>query len=222
MGTVFSFAIADEGDWTEALRDAVAWLHQVDRTFSTYRPDSAISRLRRGERVEDPLVDRVLALCDDYEQQSHGAFSAQLPDGLDPSGLVKGWAVEWASDILREHGSHNHAVSGGGDMQLAGEPVPGRPWRVGIADPFDSTRVLTTVEGRDLAVATSGTTERGLHLVDPRNGAPARGLASATVIGPSLTQVDVAATAAFVLGHDAPGWLAEQGLRASSSTWTDR
>ena len=212
MGTVFSFVIADEGDWSQALADAVAWLHQVDATFSTYREDSAVSRLRRGEAVHDPLVDEVLALCERYERETGGVFTAHLPGGLDPSGLVKGWSVEWASDLLREHGSANHAVGGGGDMQLAGEPEPGRPWRVGIADPFDSTRVVTTVEGRDFAVATSGTAERGLHVVDPRTGLPAQALASATVTGPSLTEVDVAATAAFVLGTEAAAWLERRGL----------
>jgi thiamine biosynthesis lipoprotein len=212
MGTVFSFAIADEGDWTEPLARAVAWLHHVDATFSTYRDDSAISRLRRGEVVQDPLVDEVLELCEHYESETGGAFSAHLPDGLDPSGLVKGWAIERASDLLREHGSRNHAVGGGGDMQLAGEPEHVRPWHVGIADPFDSSRVVTTVEGRDLAVATSGTAERGLHIVDPRTGQPAQGFASVTVTGPTLTRVDVAATAAFVLGADGATWLKAQGL----------
>lgn len=212
MGTVFSFAIADVGDWTEAIADAVGWLHQVDETFSTYRADSAISRLRLGDDVHDPLVDEVLALCERYERETDGAFSARLPGGLDPSGLVKGWAVEWASGILREHGSSNHAVNGGGDVQLAGEAAPGRPWRVGIADPFDPTRLLTTVEGTDLAVATSGTSERGLHLVDPSTGEPAQRLASVTVTGPSLGWVDVAATAAFVKGPAAIDWLRGQGL----------
>ena len=212
MGTVFSFAIADPGAWQAALDEAVAWLHRVDATFSTYRDDSAISRLRRGEHVVDPLVSEVLSLCDHYERWTDGAFTAHLPGGLDPSGLVKGWAVERASGILRAHGSRNHAVNGGGDVQLAGEPSPGRPWRIGVTDPLDRSRLLTTVEGRDLAVATSGTAERGAHLVDPRTGGPALGLASVTVTGPSLTEADVAATAAFVLGDAGLEWLAGKGL----------
>lgn len=212
MGTVFSLVVADPGSWDTALAEVVSWLHQVDATFSTYREDSEISRIRRGGQSQDPLVAEVLELCRHYEQTTGGAFTADLPGGLDPSGLVKGWAVERASDLLRAHGSTNHSLNGGGDMQLAGEPEPGRPWRVGIADPFDSSKLLTTVEGRDLAVATSGTAERGSHLIDPRTGAPAHALASVTVIGPRLTEVDVAATAAFVLGDRAVEWLTEQGL----------
>ena len=213
MGTVFSLVVADEGEWSTALTEVVEWLHLVDRTFSTYREDSAISRLRRGESVDDSLVHEVLELCERYEEETDGAFSASFRGDVDPTGLVKGWAIERASEILRRHGSANHAVNGGGDVQAAGEPASGRPWRIGIADPGDSSRVLTTVEGRDFAVATSGTAERGRHIVDPRSGRPADAVASVSVIGASLTWVDVAATAAFVMGGDALAWLASKGLK---------
>lgn len=212
MGTVVSFAVADPGDWTQALRHAVNWLHHVDATFSTYRTNSAISRLRRGESVEDPLVEEVLDLCARYERLTGGAFTAHLPGGLDPSGLVKGWAVQRASDVLRSHGSANHAVNGGGDIQTAGEAAPGMPWSVGIAHPAERNRLLTTIEGSDLAVATSGTTERGGHIIDPSTGQPAQELLSITVTGRWLTEVDVAATAGFVMGRQALPWLRSQGL----------
>ena len=213
MGTVFSLVVADEGEWSTAVTEVVEWLHLVDRTFSTYREESAISRFRRGESVHDSLVDEVLQLCERYEVETGGAFSAGFRGGVDPTGLVKGWAIERASEILRGHGSVNHAVNGGGDVQAAGEPAPGRPWRIGIADPRDCAKVLTTVEGRDFAVATSGTAERGLHIVDPRSGRPADAVASVSVIGASLTWVDVAATAAFVMGRDSLAWLASKGLK---------
>lgn len=210
MGTAFSLAISDPGGWEEAIEEVVAWLHRVDELFSTYRPGSEISRLARGELSladADPLVREVLEMCEQYERETGGYFSAHLPGGLDPTGLVKGWAIERASEILRRHGSHNHAVNGGGDLQLAGEAAPGQPWRIGIADPFDRTRVLTTVTCRDGAVATSGTAERGHHVIDPRTGQPPRGLASVTVVGASLTRVDVYATAALAMGDQARSWL---------------
>jgi thiamine biosynthesis lipoprotein len=72
--------------------------------------------------------------------------------------------------------------------------------------------VLAVVSGRDLAVATSGTAERGAHIVDPRTGGPADGPASVTVVGASLTRVDALATAAFVMGDEALPWL--EGLPA--------
>ncbi|TGB01344.1 FAD:protein FMN transferase [Streptomyces palmae] len=212
MGTVFSFDIRDPATpaITEALHGAVAWLHQVDAVFSPYRPDSAVSRLDRGETTVgecDPLVAEVLTLCERAERTTNGCFSTRAGGRLDPSGLVKGWAVERAAHLLYAAGARNTCVNGGGDLQLTGEASPGVPWRVGIADPLRPGRLLTVVTGRDLAVATSGTAERGLHVHDPRTGAPARHLLSATVIGPSLTWADTYATAALVMGPAAEAWI---------------
>lgn len=212
MGTVFSFDIRDAATpaVTAALRQAVAWLHHVDALFSTYRPDSAVSRLARGETTVERCpaeVGEVLRLCAEAERRTQGWFSTTPGGVLDPTGLVKGWAVERASDVLYAAGARNTCVNGGGDLQLRGGSAPGSPWRIGIADPARPGRLLTVVAGRDLAVATSGTAERGCHIVDPRTGRPARALLSATVTGPSLTWADVYATAAFAMGDAARGWI---------------
>jgi thiamine biosynthesis lipoprotein len=210
MGTVFTIDVRDPGEWGHAVGDVVAWLHQVDAVFSTYRPDSNISRMQRGElRLADahPDVAAVLDLCAQVQLTTGGAFTAMQAGRLDPTGLVKGWAVERASLLLREHGSHNHAVNGGGDMQLAGEAEPGRAWSVGIVDPRDRGRVLATATGRDVAVATSGGAERGPHILDPFTARPATAVASASVRGPSLTFADAYATAAVVMGVEAARWL---------------
>lgn len=210
MGTVFSIDIRDPGDWTDAVTDVVARLHHVDRVFSTYRPDSDLNRLTRREirlADADPDLAGVLDLCADLEAVTAGHFTARRSGRIDPTGVVKGWAVEAASRRLREHGSANHAVNGGGDIQLAGQPAPDRLWTVGISDPHDRGRILTTVSGRDFAVATSGTTERGTHITDPFTARPVTHLAAATVIGPSLTEVDAYATAAFVMGRHALPWI---------------
>jgi thiamine biosynthesis lipoprotein len=210
MGTVFTFDVRDPGDWRDAIGAVVAELHRIDALFSTYRPDSDISRLRRGELGvddADPDVARVLDLCIRMHVETDGYFSALTPTGVDPTGLVKGWAIERASGILRAHGSDNHAVNGGGDLQLAGEAAPGRPWRVGVSDPHDRTRLLATLQCTEAAVAGSGTAERGEHLVDPFTGRPPQGLAAVTVVGPSLTRADAYATGAFARGADAVRWL---------------
>ena len=211
MGTVFTIDIRDDGGWVTAVGAVVAWLHRADMLFSTYRPDSDISRIRRGELAAadaDPCVRDVLGLCDQLREETGGYFTAYWRGAApDPTGLVKGWAIERASRLLRERGSRNHAVNGGGDMQLAGESAPGQPWRVGIADPFDRTRILAVVTGRDIAVATSGVAERGAHIVDPRTGTPATTLASVTITGRSLTRADAYATAAFAMGAHALPWV---------------
>jgi thiamine biosynthesis lipoprotein len=211
MGTVFTIDIRDAGTWDDAIAEVVAWLNHVDAVFSTYRADSEIERISRGElRVADadPDVATVLGLCADVQTVTGGYFSAVAARRLDPTGLVKGWAIERASELLRSRGSANHAVNGGGDLQLAGEARRGEPWRVGIADPGDPSRMVSVVAGRDCAIATSGTSERGHHIVDPFTGrAAAAALASATVTGPSLTYADAYATAAFVMGLDALAWI---------------
>jgi thiamine biosynthesis lipoprotein len=212
MGTVFTIDIRDDGRWRDEIRAVVGWLHHVDTVFSPYRPNSDLSRIRRGElRIDDadPEFAGVLDLCARAQTDTGSAFSA-MPNGtIDPTGLVKGWAVERASRLLREFGSANHAVNGGGDMQLAGAAAPDRPWGVGVVDPRDRLRVLTVVTGHDVAVATSGTAERGAHIIDPRTGRPAVGIASATVVGASLTFADAYATAAVILGRDAIRWMNE-------------
>lgn len=211
MGTTFTIDIRDPGDWSAAIDNVVRWLHLVDDVFSTYQPTSDISRIRRGELgVVDasPMVAEVLDLCA-RAQHLTGNFFTSLPHGqIDPTGLVKGWAIQRASAMLRAAGAANHAVNGGGDMQLAGEAAPGRGWSVGVVDPSDRETVLAVVTRSDVAVATSGIGERGPHIVNPFTGRAAdSGLSSATVIGPCLTEVDAFATAAFVMGLPALGWV---------------
>jgi thiamine biosynthesis lipoprotein len=223
MGTVFTIDIRDAGQWDDAIGAVVGWLHRVDALFSTYRQTSDISRIRRGHlRVvdADPHVAEVVDLCARLQAETGGYFTAFWDGRLDPTGLVKGWAIERASALLHAGGSHNHAVNGGGDMQLAGEAAPGKPWRVGISDPRDATRLVAIVQGHDFAIATSGVAERGKHIVAPRTATPADGLASVTVLGRSLTRVDAYATAAFAMGGNALPWLEAQpgheGLVVSS------
>lgn len=213
MGTVFSFDIRDQPTPAihRALAEAVRQLHRVDAMFSTYRPDSHISRLDRGEiRLGDcpPEVLEVLSLCAQATRDSDGWFSIVPAGTLDPSGLVKGWATEAASQLLYDAGAHHTCVNGGGDLQLRGQATPYTPWRIGIAHPLRPGELATVVTApHDLAVATSGTAERGAHILDPHHGTPVTTFASLTLIGPRLTLTDTYATAAFARGYDALNWL---------------
>lgn len=213
MGTVVSVDVRridlPAADAAAAVDAVAGWLHWVDATFSTYRADSQVSRLRRGELrlgACDRRVAEVLDACAAACNATDGYFTALFDGAIDPTGLVKGWAVQQASLLLRDRGLPDHAVNGGGDVACAGEPAVGQPWRVGIVDPQDGSRVLTTVECRGLAVATSGTAERGQHVLDPYKARPATGLHSATVVGPDLTEADAYATAVVACGLPWPGW----------------
>lgn len=210
MGTAISVDVRDAGVGRYGVDDIFAWFRRVDETFSTYKEYSQISRLGRGELTIDqcdPEVGWVLARCRQIGQASAGYFDCWATGALDPSGLVKGWSVEVASAMLVERGSTNHCINVGGDIRVRGEPEPGRPWRAGIVHPLRPDALTVVVVGRDMAVATSGIGERGLHVTDPHTGRPAGALASVTLVGPELTLTDAYATAALAMGLDAPAWL---------------
>lgn len=210
MGTVFSIDVRSPGVEHAVLEATVRWLHWVDETFSTYKPSSQISRLGRGEIDLDecaPVVLEVLERCAELEGETSGYFSAYATGVLDPSGLVKGWAIERASELLAAGGSINHCVNGGGDVQCAGSAAPERPWRIGIAHPLRPGRLAGVVEGREMAVATSGSAERGEHILEPRSRTSPTALASVSLIGRHLATVDPYATAAFAMGDAAPDWI---------------
>jgi thiamine biosynthesis lipoprotein len=233
MGMPISLAL--RGRHTDDAVARAAWdevldvLRQVDEVFSTYRADSCISRLQRGEiGLEDcpPEVSEVFALADAAERESWGAFSIRLPgpDGqpvLDPSGVVKGWAVERAAAALRALPGTDHCLSGGGDMTCRTLDPDGVPWRIGVEDPADPSRVLAVVPVFTGAVATSGTAHRGRHLVDARTGLPPVGVASVTVVAESLTWADIDATAAYAHGREAARWLETRPGRTGLVVWDD-
>jgi thiamine biosynthesis lipoprotein len=210
MGTVFSIDVRGPGCDPVEVEHIIDWLHWVDRTFSTYQACSDISRLSRGEIVVTdcaPEVAEVLGRCQELEVETSGFFSAFAAGPLDPSGLVKGWAIQRASDMLKAAGSTDHCVNGGGDVHCAGRPAAGQLWRVGIADPLEPGRIAGIVAGTDIAVATSGSAERGAHIVDPRTRTSPELVASVTLVGSDLATTDAYATAAFAMGHDAGAWI---------------
>ncbi len=215
MGTVVSFDVrfADESERASmraAIAVAVTWLHWVDDVFSMYRPQSQVSRLGRGElRLADcdREVGEVLELCAQVGRESDGYFSSTYSGRLDPTGLVKGWAVQRASELLSSAGSAHHLVNGGGDIQAVGGSAPGIPWQIGIAHPLGPGTFASVVQVTDGAVATSGTAERGAHVLVPFTGQPAVALASVTVVGSDLIRSDAYATAAIAMGDRSRGWL---------------
>ena len=156
-----------------------------------------------------PELAQVLALCADATARSRGWFDPwAMPGGVDPTGLVKGWAAERALRALRAPGVDAALVNAGGDLAAFGRPAPDEGWRIGIRHPWRPD-ALACVVHVDAAVATSGTYERGPHLLDPRTGRRRASAASATVTGPSLALADAFATALAVGGDDALDAVAE-------------
>jgi FAD:protein FMN transferase len=220
---------ADDDRGRAAWTEVMATLREVDAVFSTWRPDSHVSRLGRGELTPadcPPQVAEVLALGELAERQSEGAFRVRRtgPGGqavLDPTGVVKGWAVERAADHLRALEATDFCLSAGGDMVCRTLDPDAPPWRIGIEDPHDPGRLIAVVPVAAGAVATSGTAHRGEHLVDARTGRPPAGVASVTVVAASLTWADIDATAAYAHGRDAARWLGGRPGRRGLVVWAD-
>ena len=189
---------------SEQLAEAVAILHQADETFSTWKPGSPVSRLRRGEisRTQAPAeVAEVLDRCAVARDLSGGWFDPwAVPGGFDPSGYVKGWAAQHALAAFRSSSICGVLVNAAGDIASSGGLGDGTPFRIGVADPLAPLRLAEVVELTG-AIATSGTYERGEHLIDPRSGRPAARAASASVTGPDLGLADALATALAVAGE---------------------
>lgn len=206
MGMPIVVEIRDGDADPRLFDDLFDWFRWVDETFSTYKPESEVSRIARGElAVEDAHRDVavVLARCEELRVETNGYFDAYAAGSLDPSGFVKGWAVDRAADLLDAASVRDYAASAGGDMRVRGE------WKVGIQHPLEHRAIAAVVEARDLAVATSGEYARGQHVVDPHTGAAPDGVLSVTITGADLATADAYATAAFAMGaRIAPHWVA--------------
>jgi FAD:protein FMN transferase len=241
MGTTVSIDVRqpfiDEAALDGALEAAVAWFHEVDERFSPFKPASEVSRVIAGTlSLEDahPDVRAMVTLADRVRDETGGYYDARshrtgtgggpgTGGRPDPTGVVKGWAVDEASAILRLAGARNFQVVAGGDLVAFGEPEPGRAWRIGVRHPDREDRVAAVLRVRDLAVATSGLYERGDHIVDPHTGVVPRELRSLTVVGPALALADAYATGAFAMGERGIAWVARQpGFGALGITADDR
>ncbi len=221
-GTVISVDVRDDVD-EHAVDACFEWFRRVDELFSTWRNDSEIMQIARGDLRREhasPEVREVLELSEQMRLESNGAFDvtaasrlrgkpARGQSPLDPSGIVKGWAVARAGAVLEKAGASRFFVNAGGDVLTRGHPDDAPGWRVGIQHPWERDRVATVLSVTNAGVATSGRYERGDHVLDPRTGRPATGLASVTVVGPDLAVADAYATAAVVLGPaEGLRWLA--------------
>lgn len=212
MGTAVGFDVRTPGA-EGAVRGAVDFLRWVDETFSVYRADSQISMIGRGELAVDdarPEVREVLVRCGELREETNGWFDHEGGGNhgqpLDPSGYVKGWSIDRASELLRFDGFDRFCINAGGDVVAVGRPDGRNPWRVGIRNPGNAAEIATVVAVADAAVATSGTYERGEHIWSP-GSSPSDRPRSVTIMGPELGVADALATAAFAAGGDAPGWL---------------
>jgi thiamine biosynthesis lipoprotein len=191
----------------EDIEDVFSYFVSVDNRFSTYKEHSEIMRINRGELAATDFsadMQEVFALALTTKRESGGYFDIVSPDGsIDPSGIVKGWSIRNAADILRNRGYKHFYIDAGGDIQSEGMSESGETWRVGIRNPFNHDEIVKVVCPRGAGMATSGTAARGAHIYNPlKPGEALADIVSITVIGPNAMEADRFATAAFAMGED--------------------
>jgi FAD:protein FMN transferase len=203
MGMPITVEILDASATEADIARIFAYFRSIDETFSTYKEESEISKINRGELAEEEYSDTVktiMALGEQTRQETQGYFDIEHDGLIDPSGIVKGWAIFQAAQMLKEAGFVNYYIDAGGDIQVAGTNN-GHPWRIGIRNPFNRTENVKVLAITNKGVATSGTAIRGQHVYNPHQPQkPIQDIVSLTVIGPNVYDADRFATAAFAMG----------------------
>jgi FAD:protein FMN transferase len=205
MGMPITVTILDPTATQEDLEQVFSYFLAVDEMFSTYKEQSEISRINRGLLLPEQYsadMRTILALSEQTRKETQGYFDIQHEGMLDPSGIVKGWAIRNAADQLRARGFRHFYIDVGGDIQVAGYNK-GNPWRIGIRNPFKRSEQVKVLVLTDRGVATSGTAVRGQHIYNPHDlSTPITDIVSLTVIGPDIYEADRFATAAFAMGRE--------------------
>lgn len=224
MGMPVTIEIADSDTAQSSLEKAFEYFTYVDKKFSTYKIDSEISEINRGERSPHEYSDdtkEIFARALQTKTETDGYFDIQTPQGLiDPSGIVKGWAIQNVANMLRELGHSHIYVEAGGDIQTYGLNAEGGRWSIGIRNPFNRFEIIKVLYPDGRGVATSGEYIRGDHIYDPHTKKPVQTpVVSFTVIGPDIYEADRFATAAFAMGERGVSFIEKlSGFEAYSVT----
>ena len=204
MGMPITVEVIDPHVSQGDIDEVYDYFTSVDDKYSTYKDTSEISQINHGLAAEcwSDEMKAVFELCEQTKQETMGYFDIEHDGKFDPSGLVKGWAIHNAAHILRDRGFEHYYIDAGGDIQVSGLNADGKPWSVGIRNPFDRHEIIKTVMVTTEGVATSGTAIRGQHVYDPHHPvAPIEDIVSLTVVGPNIYEADRFATAAFAMGR---------------------
>lgn len=127
---------------------------------------------------------------------------------IDPGGIGVGYAIDRAVAILRSYGLDSAIINHSGDVFAIGSPPEENGWEVGIVDPQDTHKIITSVRIIDQALSTSGNYENFIrfddqtigHILEPSSGRTASVMCSSTAIAPTAVEADALSTAFFVMG----------------------
>lgn len=205
MGMHITIEVTDDNSKQKDINAIYDYFTYVDEKFSTYKQTSEISQINNGKIKENQYSDDmklILALAEQTKKDSNGYFDIIHNGRLDPSGIVKGWAILQAAKLLSQKGFKNFYVDAGGDVQVSGKNAKGKLWSVGIKNPFNQTEIVKVLALDNKGIATSGTYIRGNHIYNPyKNQEKLQEIVSITVIGANVYEADRFATAAFAMGR---------------------
>lgn len=202
MGMPITVICADDQVDEAVIAAVFNFFRQIDTRYSPYIDSSDVGKINRGELIAEHYSQElrtILELAETTKRQTKGYFDVWHEGVFDPSGIVKGWAIQRAAALLAEHSS-NYYVEAGGDIQVQGHSESGQPWQIGVRNPFDRTQTIAIVALDHGAIATSGTAIRGQHIYNPHDAAPLDDIVSLSVVGERIEDADRFATAAFAMG----------------------
>jgi thiamine biosynthesis lipoprotein len=202
MGMPVTLIAADVSIHPDAFKKTFDFFSQIDQTYSPYIITSDVSKINNGLLQPSEYskeLQEILALAKITKKQTQGYFDVWHDNVFDPSGIVKGWAIGKAAKILGTY-TNDYYVEAGGDIQVSGNSSMGKPWNIGIRNPFERDQNISIISLKGYAVATSGTAIRGQHIYNPHNNMPIQDVVSVSVIGPKIVDADRYATAAFAMG----------------------
>lgn len=187
----------DEEKINSDIKKVFDYFIAVDKKFSPFKKDSQVSKYNRGEKIDSDM-ELILKLADELKHKTDGYFNIKRANGkIDPSGIVKGWAINNASDMLRRQGYKKFYIDAGGDAEIVGYK-----WKWGIRNPFNVMQIVKVLKLSNCGIATSGTYERGQHIYNPVNkNQNISDIVSLTVIGSNVFEADKLATPAFAMGR---------------------
>jgi len=189
-------AACSEAPFTAAFK----CLEAIDNRFSLYKLGSELSKFRRGEIKQADLsaeMKNVMRACKRAEKDTVGYFSAYFDSKFNPTGYIKGYGIKEAGEAIEKAGYKTYCIGAGGDILARSNSD--KVWNIGIQDPRDRSKILNTLSIFSGAVATSGTYERGPHIINPKTGQSADELLSMSVVGKNIIKADIFATAAFAM-----------------------
>ncbi|MBI5358664.1 FAD:protein FMN transferase [Candidatus Amesbacteria bacterium] len=180
------------------------YFESIDEKYSPFKENSEVSQINNGLTSVSHDMNIIMKLCKEANEITNGYFDVWRGGIFNPSGLVKGWAIKNAGNLVRNMGFENYFLDVGGDIEAFG-----KTWKIGIRNPFNLSETIKVLNIQDGAVATSGNYERGNHIYNPL-GKMQNDIVSLTVIGSDILWADVMATAAFAMGREGISFIEKQ------------